>query len=289
MPLGVWLGHIHRGSFLAINVANIGRALPSLAVIAIGDRARSASAFINVMLALVVLAAPPILTNAYVGVDGVDRDARRRRARHGHARARGAVAGRAAARAAADLRRHPHGRGLRVATAPLGALAGTAAGSATSSPTRRATSSRASSARRSASPRSRSSVDGAASRCSSASLTPRGLRAQMRLRRRADGGGGTSHESQATPDQSQRQGAPRLDPEPWLALLAVALAHRPSRRAAAAATRARRRARARASTSARRGSPARASRRSRSATRTSPRSTSSASSTRRRCERRASR
>ena len=36
IPLGAWLGHVHRGSFLAINVSNIGRALPSLAIIAIG-------------------------------------------------------------------------------------------------------------------------------------------------------------------------------------------------------------------------------------------------------------
>ena len=36
IPLGVWLGHLHRFSFLAINVSNIGRALPSLAVISIG-------------------------------------------------------------------------------------------------------------------------------------------------------------------------------------------------------------------------------------------------------------
>ena len=36
IPLGVWLGHLHRGSFLAISTSNIGRALPSLAVISIG-------------------------------------------------------------------------------------------------------------------------------------------------------------------------------------------------------------------------------------------------------------
>ena len=36
LPLGIWLGHLHRGSFVAINVANVGRALPSLALIAIG-------------------------------------------------------------------------------------------------------------------------------------------------------------------------------------------------------------------------------------------------------------
>ena len=55
LPLGVWLGHIHRGSFFAINIGNVGRALPSLAVLAIGD------AFLGlglpvVELALVVLA-----------------------------------------------------------------------------------------------------------------------------------------------------------------------------------------------------------------------------------------
>jgi osmoprotectant transport system permease protein len=73
VPLGVWLGHIHRGSFLAINVGNLGRALPSLVVLAIGD------AFIGlgltvVLLALVILAAPPMITNAYLAVDGVDGD-----------------------------------------------------------------------------------------------------------------------------------------------------------------------------------------------------------------------
>ncbi len=73
LPIGVWLGHIHRGSFVAINLGNIWRALPSLAVLAIGV------AFLgiglgNVELALVVLAVPPIITNAYVAVDGVDRD-----------------------------------------------------------------------------------------------------------------------------------------------------------------------------------------------------------------------
>lgn len=74
LPLGVWLGHIHRGSFIAVNVANIGRALPSLAVIAIG-LAILGIGFVNVMVALVVLAVPPVLTNAYVAVDGVDPEA----------------------------------------------------------------------------------------------------------------------------------------------------------------------------------------------------------------------
>ena len=74
IPLGVWLGHLHRGSFLAITVGNLGRALPSLAVIAFGLPVFGIS-FTNVLVALVVLAVPPMLTNAYVAVDGVDRDA----------------------------------------------------------------------------------------------------------------------------------------------------------------------------------------------------------------------
>jgi osmoprotectant transport system permease protein len=73
LPLGVWLGHIHRFSFLAINLGNVWRALPSLAVLAIG------AAFLgiglkNVELALIVLAIPPMITNAYVAIDGVDRE-----------------------------------------------------------------------------------------------------------------------------------------------------------------------------------------------------------------------
>jgi osmoprotectant transport system permease protein len=73
LPVGVWLGHIHKGSFIAINIGNVWRALPSLAVLAIGV------AFLgiglgNVELALIVLAVPPIITNAYVAINGVDRD-----------------------------------------------------------------------------------------------------------------------------------------------------------------------------------------------------------------------
>jgi osmoprotectant transport system permease protein len=73
LPVGMFLGHIHRGSFVAINLGNIWRALPSLAVLAIG------AAFLglglgNVELALIVLAVPPMITNTYVAVDGADRD-----------------------------------------------------------------------------------------------------------------------------------------------------------------------------------------------------------------------
>ena len=74
VPLGVWLGHLHRGSFIAINAANIGRALPSLAVIAIGLSVFGFG-FTNVLVALVILAVPPILTNAFVAVDEVEPEA----------------------------------------------------------------------------------------------------------------------------------------------------------------------------------------------------------------------
>jgi len=73
LPLGLWLGHIHRGSFLAINASNVLRALPSLAVIAI-NIVIFGIGFLNVMVALVVLAFPVILTNTYTAIDGVDAD-----------------------------------------------------------------------------------------------------------------------------------------------------------------------------------------------------------------------
>jgi osmoprotectant transport system permease protein len=73
LPLGVWLGHLHRGSFFAINLGNVGRALPSLAVLAIGDAFLGLGLTV-VELALVILAFAPIVTNAYLGVDGVDPD-----------------------------------------------------------------------------------------------------------------------------------------------------------------------------------------------------------------------
>jgi len=74
VPLGLLLGHLHRGSFVAVNVANVGRALPTLVVIAVGF-IFIGSGFTTVMVALVILAVPPILTNAYVAVDQVDPDA----------------------------------------------------------------------------------------------------------------------------------------------------------------------------------------------------------------------
>jgi osmoprotectant transport system permease protein len=71
IPLGAWLGHIHRGAFVAVNVSNLGRALPSLAVVSIGLPFFGIGHTV-VVLALVVLAWPVMLTNTFVAVDGVD-------------------------------------------------------------------------------------------------------------------------------------------------------------------------------------------------------------------------
>jgi osmoprotectant transport system permease protein len=73
LPLGVVLGHFRRGSFLAISVANIGRALPSLVLIAFFLLV-STNFFWDNTAALVVLAVPPILTNSYFAVEGIDKN-----------------------------------------------------------------------------------------------------------------------------------------------------------------------------------------------------------------------
>ncbi len=73
IALGLWLGHIGKGGFLAINASNVGRAVPSLALIALFV-AYLGVGRTNLTLALVLLAIPPILTNAYTGVRQVDRD-----------------------------------------------------------------------------------------------------------------------------------------------------------------------------------------------------------------------
>lgn len=73
VPLGLWLGHIRKGELIAISTSNIGRAVPTLALIAFFI-AYLGVGFTNVMLALILLAIPPILTNAYVGVAQVDPD-----------------------------------------------------------------------------------------------------------------------------------------------------------------------------------------------------------------------
>ena len=73
VPIGLVLGHVGKGELVAISISNIGRAVPSLALIAFFV-AYLGVGFTNVTLALVLLAIPPILTNTYVGVRQVDRE-----------------------------------------------------------------------------------------------------------------------------------------------------------------------------------------------------------------------
>jgi osmoprotectant transport system permease protein len=74
LPLGVVLGHLHRGSNIAIAASIIGRGLPSLVLIA-AFLTLLGIGFVNNMVALAVLGSGPVLTNSFDGVDRVDRDA----------------------------------------------------------------------------------------------------------------------------------------------------------------------------------------------------------------------
>lgn len=74
LPLGVALGHFHRGSTIAIGASIIGRGLPSIVLIA-AFLTILGIGFVNNMVALAVLGSGPILTNSFDAVDRVDRDA----------------------------------------------------------------------------------------------------------------------------------------------------------------------------------------------------------------------
>jgi len=80
IPVGMIVGHRRRGQFLAISVANVGRAIPSFALvvlifIAVGNLIPSLQlSMLPTAVALVLLAIPPILTNTYVGIQAVDAD-----------------------------------------------------------------------------------------------------------------------------------------------------------------------------------------------------------------------
>ncbi|GAA1920815.1 ABC transporter permease [Streptantibioticus ferralitis] len=75
LPLGLLLGHLGRGGALAINISNAGRAVPTFAVLVLlvlsplGRYGQWPT-----IIALVLFAIPPLLTNAYVGMREVDRD-----------------------------------------------------------------------------------------------------------------------------------------------------------------------------------------------------------------------
>ena len=74
LPAGVWLGHRGTGEFVAVAVGNAGRAVPELVLIAVMV-AFIGTGTLNVTIALAVLGIPPILTNTFVAMGQVDRDA----------------------------------------------------------------------------------------------------------------------------------------------------------------------------------------------------------------------
>jgi len=71
LPLGLWLGHTRRGDVLAVQAANVGRAVPVYAllvvlVLALGRTPQVA------LLAFTAFAVPPVLANTVLGVREVD-------------------------------------------------------------------------------------------------------------------------------------------------------------------------------------------------------------------------
>jgi osmoprotectant transport system permease protein len=75
LPVGIAIGHFGRGGILAINVSNIGRAVPSFAVLVIAVQLFGIGA-VPAFIALVALAIPPMVTNSYIGMREVDADVR---------------------------------------------------------------------------------------------------------------------------------------------------------------------------------------------------------------------
>jgi osmoprotectant transport system permease protein len=78
IPIGLAIGHTRRLEFFAISVGNIGRALPSFGIVALTYAVTldwpGNIGFWPTFIALVLLTIPPVLTNTYVGIKGVDED-----------------------------------------------------------------------------------------------------------------------------------------------------------------------------------------------------------------------
>jgi osmoprotectant transport system permease protein len=79
IPPAIILGHVRRGGFIAVSLVNIGRAIPTFALIALlvpfSLRWGFGLGFWPTAVALVLLAIPPIFTNTYTGVRDVPEDA----------------------------------------------------------------------------------------------------------------------------------------------------------------------------------------------------------------------
>ena len=77
LPIALWLGHLGRGGFLAINISNVGRAIPTFALLALlviadwpgtADFGPYGRAGLATLIALMLFALPPIVTQSYVAV-----------------------------------------------------------------------------------------------------------------------------------------------------------------------------------------------------------------------------
>jgi osmoprotectant transport system substrate-binding protein len=75
LPIGIVIGHTGRGGLVAVNLTNLGRALPTLGIIILVFTLVGFG-IVPVLVSLVALAIPPIVTNSYVGIRAVDRDVR---------------------------------------------------------------------------------------------------------------------------------------------------------------------------------------------------------------------
>jgi osmoprotectant transport system permease protein len=79
IPAGVLLGHARRGGLLAVSVVNIGRAIPSFAIVAVAlpitIRLHLGFGFWPTWLAVFLLALPPMFTQSYTAVSTVDAEA----------------------------------------------------------------------------------------------------------------------------------------------------------------------------------------------------------------------
>lgn len=82
LPLALWLGHRRRGGTFAVNLTNVGRAIPIVALLSVlslglfgtaelGPFGRSGLA---TLVTLALFALPPIVTNTYTGMTEVDAD-----------------------------------------------------------------------------------------------------------------------------------------------------------------------------------------------------------------------
>jgi osmoprotectant transport system permease protein len=85
LPIALWLGHLGRGGFLAINISNVGRAVPTFALLAVmvtaswpgsetlGPYGRAGLA---TLIALGLFALPPLITNGYTAIREVPLEVR---------------------------------------------------------------------------------------------------------------------------------------------------------------------------------------------------------------------